>query len=142
MLAVCACVDSYWRGRRKPDLIAALLAAGASKEDIAAPCGYAEADAPLLPREKSPPELRTRNSWLVMEIAAWWGPRRTTRPTMTSFRWGPHASRTGQSTASRTGRPRMSGLSMAKSTPLLLMSKVFPGWDALVPESQRRGLSI
>ena len=43
-LAVKACVNSYWTWRRKPDSVAALLAAGASAEGIAYPCGYAEVD--------------------------------------------------------------------------------------------------
>jgi ankyrin repeat protein len=46
-LAVKACVDSYWTERRKPDSIRALLAAGASAEDVQLPTGYDEADALL-----------------------------------------------------------------------------------------------
>lgn len=48
MLAVKACVDSYWIERRKPDSIEALLQAGASVSGIAVPTGYAEADALLM----------------------------------------------------------------------------------------------
>ena len=48
MLAVKACVDSYWRRRRKPISIAMLLDAGASTSGITIPTGYAEADALLI----------------------------------------------------------------------------------------------
>ena len=44
MLAVKACVDSYWTRRRKPDSIVAFLAAGASADGISLPTGYDEAD--------------------------------------------------------------------------------------------------
>jgi len=44
MLAINACVDSYWKYRRKPDSILALLEAGASPEGIPLPTGYDEAD--------------------------------------------------------------------------------------------------
>jgi ankyrin repeat protein len=44
MLAVRACVDSYWARRRKPDSVKALLDAGASIEGVAFPSGYAEVD--------------------------------------------------------------------------------------------------
>jgi hypothetical protein len=44
MLAINACVDSYWKYRRKPDSISALLEAGASPEGIPLPTGYDEAD--------------------------------------------------------------------------------------------------
>jgi ankyrin repeat protein len=43
-LAVAACIDSYWKYRRKPDSVAALLAAGAIKDGIDLPTGYAEID--------------------------------------------------------------------------------------------------
>jgi ankyrin repeat protein len=49
-LAVRACVDSYWSARRTPEIIAALLAAGASAADVSLPTGYAEADALLAAR--------------------------------------------------------------------------------------------
>lgn len=39
-LAVKACTDSYWKYRRKPDSVAALLGAGAMKEGIELPTGY------------------------------------------------------------------------------------------------------
>lgn len=52
-LAVQACVDSYWKERRTPDSIRALLEAGASAREISVPTGYAEADA-LLARHGSP----------------------------------------------------------------------------------------
>lgn len=48
MLAVKACVDSYWTERREPDSIKALLEAGASISGIAVPTGYPEADALLM----------------------------------------------------------------------------------------------
>lgn len=44
MLAVKACVDSYWTDGRKPDSVAALLAAGASTDGVTLPTGYAEID--------------------------------------------------------------------------------------------------
>lgn len=44
MLAVKACVDSYWTGRRTPESVAALLKAGASTNGISIPCGYDEVD--------------------------------------------------------------------------------------------------
>jgi ankyrin repeat protein len=47
MMAVKACVDSYWKDRRSPEITRALLAAGASKEGVDTPCGYREVDALL-----------------------------------------------------------------------------------------------
>lgn len=46
-LAVRACVDSYWMGRRSTESVAALLHAGASPAEVEVPTGYAEADALL-----------------------------------------------------------------------------------------------
>ena len=43
-LAVKACVDSYWMGRRSPDSVRALLEAGASVRGVAFPSGYGEVD--------------------------------------------------------------------------------------------------
>lgn len=43
-LAVKACVDSYWKYRRKPDSVAALIAAGAAKNGIELPTGFDEID--------------------------------------------------------------------------------------------------
>jgi ankyrin repeat protein len=43
-LAVKACVDSYWKDRRTPESVEALLQAGASVEGIEIPCGYADVD--------------------------------------------------------------------------------------------------
>ena len=43
-LAVRACVDSYWRDRRAPDSIEALLQAGANPHAVSLPTGYDEAD--------------------------------------------------------------------------------------------------
>lgn len=40
MLAVKACIDSYWKQRRRPDSVAALLAAGATTDGIELPTGY------------------------------------------------------------------------------------------------------
>ena len=39
-LAVRACTDSYWKYRRQPDSVAALLAAGATTDGITLPTGY------------------------------------------------------------------------------------------------------
>jgi ankyrin repeat protein len=44
MLAVKACVDSYWTNRRSPESVQALLKAGASVSGVDYPCGYAEVD--------------------------------------------------------------------------------------------------
>jgi ankyrin repeat protein len=43
-LAVKACLDSYWKSRRKPDSVAALLAAGARTDGIDLPTGYSAID--------------------------------------------------------------------------------------------------
>ena len=43
-LAVRACVDSYWKARRTPDSVRALLDAGAVADGIPLPCGYEEVD--------------------------------------------------------------------------------------------------
>lgn len=50
--AVRACVDSYWMRRRKPDSVAALLAAGATTSGIKIPTGYDAIDE-LLPAAKT-----------------------------------------------------------------------------------------
>jgi ankyrin repeat protein len=47
MLAVRACVDSYWSDRRTPDSVEALLNAGASTSGVAFPSGYDAVDALL-----------------------------------------------------------------------------------------------
>ena len=52
-LAVKACTDSYWQRRRKPDSVAALLAAGASTDGIDWPTGYDAIDALLRPDRSS-----------------------------------------------------------------------------------------
>jgi ankyrin repeat protein len=44
MLAVRACVDSYWKQRRTPESVEALLKAGASVRGVEYPSGYAEVD--------------------------------------------------------------------------------------------------
>jgi ankyrin repeat protein len=43
-LAVRACVDSYWTERRSPEIVQALLDAGASASAAPSPSGYAEVD--------------------------------------------------------------------------------------------------
>ncbi len=43
-LAVKACVDSYWKDRRTPESVEALLNAGATVEGIDIPCGYDDVD--------------------------------------------------------------------------------------------------
>ncbi|HZP07024.1 MAG TPA: hypothetical protein VFB43_19145 [Terracidiphilus sp.] len=48
-LAVKACTNSYWQYRRRPDSVAALLAAGASTDGIDWPTGYDAIDELLLP---------------------------------------------------------------------------------------------
>jgi len=48
VLAVRACVDSYWSDRRTPESVEALLRAGASVDSVDFPCGYAEVDKLLL----------------------------------------------------------------------------------------------
>jgi ankyrin repeat protein len=44
VLAVKACVDSYWTHRRNPDTVKALLEAGASVHGVPVPSGYAAVD--------------------------------------------------------------------------------------------------
>lgn len=44
MLAVRACVDSYWMERRSPEWVRPLLEAGARLDGVRVPCGYAEVD--------------------------------------------------------------------------------------------------
>ena len=50
MLAVKACVDSYWSDRRTPESVEALLAAGADPAPLTLPCGYEAVDALLSAR--------------------------------------------------------------------------------------------
>ena len=50
MLAVKACVDSYWTNRRSPESVEALLRAGATTAGIDLPTGYSEIDVLLLAR--------------------------------------------------------------------------------------------
>jgi hypothetical protein len=52
MLAVRACVDSYWMERRSPDCVRALLDAGASASGVPYPSGYDEVDALLKARRE------------------------------------------------------------------------------------------
>ena len=47
-MAVRACTDAYWKPKRKPDSVAALLAASATTEGIDLPTGYDAIDALLL----------------------------------------------------------------------------------------------
>ena len=49
MLAVRACVDSYWTRRRSPESVKALLETGASTAGVMFPSGYADVDALLKP---------------------------------------------------------------------------------------------
>jgi hypothetical protein len=49
-LAVKACVDSYWKDRRTPESVEALLNAGATVDGIEIPCGYDEVDVLLSKR--------------------------------------------------------------------------------------------
>jgi ankyrin repeat protein len=44
MLAVKACVDSYWTYRRSPESVKALLDAESTTDRVAFPCGYADVD--------------------------------------------------------------------------------------------------
>ena len=44
MLAVRACVDSYWNAQRSPESVGRLLAAGADVRGVSYPSGYAEVD--------------------------------------------------------------------------------------------------
>jgi ankyrin repeat protein len=53
MVAVKACVDSYWTNRRSPESVEALLHAGAAVHGVAIPCGYDEVDE-LLCRSQPP----------------------------------------------------------------------------------------
>jgi ankyrin repeat protein len=55
MLAVKACVDSYWTYRRTPESVDALLKAGASIDGVPYPSGYAEVDELLRNRAGSTP---------------------------------------------------------------------------------------
>ena len=54
MLAVRACVDSYWKERRSPESVAALLAAGASPDGIDVPTGYGAIDELLGGNRRAP----------------------------------------------------------------------------------------
>jgi ankyrin repeat protein len=56
-LAVRACIDSYWKYRRKPDSVAALLAAGARIDGIDLPTGYSAIDELLVAQGKEDPDL-------------------------------------------------------------------------------------
>jgi ankyrin repeat protein len=53
-LAVKACIDSYWKYRRKPDSVAALLAAGACTDGINLPTGYSAIDELLVAYRRKP----------------------------------------------------------------------------------------
>ncbi len=55
-LAIRACTDSYWKYRRQPDSVAALLAAGATTNGITLPTGYDAIDELLGPHTHSAPE--------------------------------------------------------------------------------------
>jgi len=60
-LAVRACIDSYWKYRRKPDSVAALLAAGARTEGIELPTGYSAIDALLVAQKGESPSLNSKS---------------------------------------------------------------------------------
>ncbi|HEX7960201.1 MAG TPA: ankyrin repeat domain-containing protein, partial [Terriglobales bacterium] len=61
-LAVKACIDSYWKYRRKPDSVAALLSAGASTAGIDLPTGYSAIDELLgVPEGKQNPALNRKS---------------------------------------------------------------------------------
>jgi ankyrin repeat protein len=53
MLAVKACVDSYWKRRRTPESVEALLKAGASLDGIDSPSGYEKVDELLIHARES-----------------------------------------------------------------------------------------
>lgn len=53
-LAVKACTDAYWMRRRRPDSVAALLAAGAGADGIRLPTGYDAIDALLMNNATNP----------------------------------------------------------------------------------------
>jgi len=55
VLAIKACVDSYWTERRSPESVEVLLRAGASPRDVRGPSGYAAVDELLA----SPPPARS-----------------------------------------------------------------------------------
>lgn len=60
-LAVRACIDSYWKYRRKPDSVAALLSAGASTDGIDLPTGYSAIDELLVEQGKNRPGLNRKS---------------------------------------------------------------------------------
>ena len=60
-LAVRACIDSYWKYRRKPDSVAALLSAGASTYGIDLPTGYSVIDELLFGHTKEDPGFRRKS---------------------------------------------------------------------------------
>lgn len=60
-LAVRACIDSYWKYRRKPDSVAALLSAGASTDGIDLPTGYSAIDELLVEQGKEHPGLNRKS---------------------------------------------------------------------------------
>jgi ankyrin repeat protein len=57
-LAVRACTNSYWKYRRRPDSVAALLAAGAATDGIELPTGYDAIDDLLRVQKESSAEDR------------------------------------------------------------------------------------
>lgn len=63
MLAVRACVDSYWKERRSPESVAALLSAGASVEGVALPTGYAEIDPCWVVRDSDGRQVFRNTTW-------------------------------------------------------------------------------
>ena len=63
MLAVKACVDSYWTSRRSPESVEALLKAGASVNGIKIPSGYAEVDALLQAHNSAANARKSKKIW-------------------------------------------------------------------------------
>lgn len=62
VLAVKACVDSYWTERRSPESVEFLLAAGATVAGVPYPSGYAEVDALLRAHGASPAAVSPRRN--------------------------------------------------------------------------------
>jgi len=60
-LAVRASTDSYWKYRRKPDSVAALLSAGASTDGIDLPTGYSAIDELLVEQGREHPGVNRKS---------------------------------------------------------------------------------
>src|SRR4051794_32488408 len=79
-----------------------------------------------LPRLYNPDDPRVLNSYLSIEIAAWFSSVRTRRPIATSLRGSVSLSCAGQLTASSTRSPSGSAVSVVNRTPPLLILTVLP----------------